>query len=155
MNTKTLLISLIAFTTFGSAIVINPEIARADYSTCRSSTRLCLKKGDSGPIVQSLVKDLRAAGYYTGEDTDRFNSEVETAVQGFQTDHQHMKNDPNNRYSDLSIDGVVGKDTITRLCQKVRRGCEADANCYTGSIRVLVPCWQNYARILDFKVPDK
>ena len=148
MNTKTLFASTIAFTLIGSAIVINPKAARADYTTCANSDRLCLKKGDSGPIVQALVKDLRKAGYYTGKNTDRFNLEVEAAVQSFQTDHQQVKNDQFDRYSDLTIDGVVGRDTVLRLCQKVYRGCDADAQCYTGSVQLLLPCYKNYQRIL-------
>jgi peptidoglycan hydrolase-like protein with peptidoglycan-binding domain len=155
MKIKTLLASTIALALMGSTIVMNPEAARADYSTCRNSTRLCLKKGDSGPIVQALVKDLSAAGYYTGKTTDRFNSEVEAALQAFQTDHQHMKNDRSGYYSDLEIDGIVGKETVMRLCQKVYRGCDANTSCYGGSIQLLLPCWRNYARILDFKVPTK
>jgi peptidoglycan hydrolase-like protein with peptidoglycan-binding domain len=155
MKTRTLFASTIALTLIGSAIVINPEAARADYTTCANSDRLCLRKGDSGPIVQALVKDLRTAGYYTGANTDRFNSEVEAALQGFQTDHQHMKNDTRGYYSDLEIDGIVGKETVMRLCQKVYRGCDANISCYGGSIQLLRPCWRNYARILDFKVPAK
>jgi Putative peptidoglycan binding domain len=156
MKNKTLYTCAIALTLVGSAITMNPEAARADYSTCRNSTRLCLKKGDSGPIVQALVKDLRTAGYYTGKTTDRFDAEVKTALQGFQTDHQHLTNDDTNgRYSDLEIDGIVGKETVMRLCQKVYRGCDANLSCYRGSIELLLPCWRNYARILDFKVPAK
>jgi hypothetical protein len=131
MNPKILLTSTIALTIFGSAIVLNPEAARADYSTCSNSTRLCLRKGDSGPIVQALVKDLRTAGYYTGKTTDRFNSEVDTALQSFQSDHQRLKNDTDNRYPDLDVDGIVGAETVKRLCQKVYRGCDADLSCYT------------------------
>lgn len=149
MKAKTLFASTIALILIGRAIILNPEAARADYSTCGSSTRLCLKKGDSGSIVKALVKDLRKAGYYSGQNTDRFNSEVETAVQGFQTDHRHMKNDQHNHYSDLTIDGVVGKDTVHRLCQKVYRGCDADAQCYTGSVQFLLPCYKTYQRILN------
>jgi Putative peptidoglycan binding domain len=155
MKTRILFMSAIVLILTGGAIVINPEAARADYSTCRDSTRLCLKKGDSGSIVQSLVKDLRKAGYYTGKDTDRFNSEVTAAVQGFQTDHQHLKDDTADRYPDLAIDGIVGKETVMRLCQKAYRGCDADLSCYRGSIKWLLPCWRTYSRILDFKVPDK
>ncbi len=153
MTSNILFTSTIALTLIGSAIVLNPEAARADYSTCSNSTRLCLRKGDSGPIVQALVKDLRKAGYYTGTTTDRFNSEVDAALQSFQSDHQRLKNDTGNRYSDLDVDGVVGKETIMRLCQKVYRGCDADLSCYQGSIELLLPCWRNYSRILDFKVP--
>jgi Putative peptidoglycan binding domain len=155
MNTRTLFVSAIALALFGGAIAINPEAARADYSTCRNSTRLCLRKGDSGPIVQSLVEDLRTAGYYTGKTTDLFNAEVEAALQGFQSDHQHLKNDTGNRYSDLDVDGIVGKETVMRLCQKVYRGCDANLSCYRGSIQLLLPCWRNYARIIDFKVPAR
>jgi hypothetical protein len=155
MNTRTLFVSAIALTLIGGAIAINPEAARADYSTCRNSTRLCLKKGDSGPIIQSLAKDLRKAGYYTGQDTDRFNSEVEASIQSFQTDHQYLKNDTDNLFPDLQIDGIVGKETVMRLCQKAYRGCDADLRCYRGSIKWLLPCWRAYSRILDFKVPDK
>ena len=144
----TLFTSTIALTLIGSAIFVNPEAARADYTTCANSDRLCLRKGDSGPIVQALVKDLRTAGYYTGANTDRFNSEVEAAVQGFQTDHQYVKNDQYDRYSDLTIDRVVGRDTVLRLCQKNYRGCDADAQCYTGSVQLLLPCHKNYRRIL-------
>jgi peptidoglycan hydrolase-like protein with peptidoglycan-binding domain len=153
MNTKTLFLSTIAL--IGSAIVLNPQAARADYSTCSNSTRLCLRKGNSGPIVQALTKDLRTAGYYTGKDTDRLDSEVEAALKGFQSDHQHLKNDTDGRYSDLKVDGIVGKETVMRLCQKVYRGCDANLSCYGGSIQLLLPCWRNYARILDFKIPAK
>lgn len=154
LNTKILAISTIALTLIGSAIVLNPKAARADYSTCSNSTRLCLRKGDSGPIVQALVKDLRKAGYYNGKTTDRLNLEVETALKSFQSDHQHFKDAPDNSL-DLDVDGIVGKETILRLCQKVYRGCDADSRCYRGSIQLLLPCWRNYERILDLKVPAK
>ena len=154
MKTKTLFASTIALTLIGSTIVINQKPAKADYTACANSDRLCLKKGDSGPIVQALVKDLRKAGYYTGKTTDRLNSEVETAVKAFQVDHQHFKNATDTSL-DLDIDGIVGKDTIIRLCQKVYRGCDANLSCYGGSIQLLLPCWRNYSRILDFKVPSK
>ena len=154
MKTTTLLASTIALTLIGSAIVLNPEAARADYSTCSNSTRLCLRKDDSGPIVQALVKDLRKAGYYTGMNTDLFNSEVDIAVKAFQVDHQHFKDTSDNSL-DLDIDGVVGKETIMRLCQKVYRGCDADSRCYRGSIQLLLPCWQSYERITGLKVHSR
>ena len=149
MKTKILFTSTIALTILGGAIILSPEAARADYTTCANSDRLCLKKGDSGPIVQALVKDLRKAGYYTGKTTDRLNSEVETAVKAFQVDHQHFKNATDTSL-DLDIDGIVGRDTVIRLCQKVYRGCDADTRCYRGSVKFLLPCYETYKRILKF-----
>ncbi len=149
MKTQTLFAGAIALTLIGSAILINPEVARADYTTCANSDRLCLKKDDSGPIVQALVKDLRKAGYYTEKTTDRLNSEIETAVNAFQVDHQHFK-DVSDNSLDLDIDGIVGRDTVIRLCQKVYRGCDADTRCYRGSMKFLLPCYETYQRILKF-----
>jgi hypothetical protein len=150
MKTKLMFISTIALTLLGSAIFINPKPARAEYTTCASSDRLCLRKGDSGAIIQSLVSDLRKAGYYNGKSTNRFNSEVESAVKAFQTDYQHIKNDTSGRHPDLDIDGIVGQETVMRLCQKVYRGCNADADCYSGSVRLLIPCYETYKKLLNF-----
>ena len=83
--------------TTGIVFCLNPESARAEYTVCANSDRFCLKKGDSGPIISALVKDLRKAGYNPGKNTDRFTSEVENAVISFQTDHQHVKNDTYDR----------------------------------------------------------
>ena len=134
--------------TTGIVFCLNPESARADYTVCANSDRLCLKKGDSGPIISALVEDLRKAGYNPGKNTDRFTSEVENAVKSFQTDHQYMKNDTSNHYSDLDLDGIVGKDTVIRLCQKAYRGCDANTSCYGGSVRLLLPCHKTYDRVL-------
>ena len=134
--------------TTGIIFCLNPESARADYTVCANSDRLCLKKGDSGPIISALVKDLRKAGYNPGKNTDRFTSEVENAVKSFQRDHQHVRNDTYQRHSDLDIDGIVGKDTILRVCQKVYRGCDADASCYTGSPQLALPCYRTYDRVI-------
>ena len=134
--------------TTGIVFCLNPESARADYTVCANSDRLCLKKGDSGPIISALVKDLRKAGYNPGKNTDRFTSEVENAVKSFQTDHQHVRNDTYRYYSDLDIDGIVGKDTILRVCQKVYRGCDADSSCYTGSPQFALPCYRTYDRVI-------
>jgi hypothetical protein len=118
--------------------------AHAEYSKCRSSQKYCFKQGDSGPLITSLVKDLRKAGYYQGSDTDYFDSTVRHAVERFQTDHRYLLNDRMRQSSVLVIDGVVGKETVHRLCQRVYRGCEPDLRCYGGSVELLIPCWKKY-----------
>jgi peptidoglycan hydrolase-like protein with peptidoglycan-binding domain len=143
MNRHLLKLGL-GFLMAGSVVTILSSSAYAGYSKCRNSQKYCFKQGDAGPLVKSLVKDLRKAGYYQGSDTDYFDSTVRYAVERFQADHRRLLNGGIGNYPILAVDGVVGKETIRRLCQRVYRGCGPDASCYRGSVELLIPCWKKY-----------
>jgi len=91
-----------------------------------------------------LVEDLREAGYYQGKSTNQFNLEVQQAVIKFQKDYRTIKGDEFKRV--LTVDGIVGEDTLIRLCQAVGRGCGPDASigCYMGSPILVGDCLDKY-----------
>ncbi|GET36411.1 peptidoglycan-binding domain-containing protein [Microseira wollei] len=116
------------------------------YSTCQSSSnrdisRYCFRLGDSGTLIENLVEDLRVAGYYEGRTTNRFDSKVEQAVKRFQQDYRYIE-----AMSVLAVDGIVGPDTLLRLCQATRRGCGPNAGleCYQGSPIGVIGCLERY-----------
>lgn len=134
---------------FGSLLVFNHDTAYSTYSKCKSinkeaPTPYCFKLGDSGRLINVLVKDLREAGYYKGKNTTKFNSEVQQAVIKFQKDYRSIKGDEFKQV--LKVDGIVGADTLIRLCQAVGRGCgpNDDIRCYTGSPVLVQDCLNKY-----------
>lgn len=46
----------------------------------------------------------------------------------------------------LAVDGIVGENTLVRLCQAVGRGCTAESDyiCYTGSPVLVSDCLDKY-----------
>jgi Putative peptidoglycan binding domain len=134
-----------------SSLTIWNDPAQAVYSVCKKTQLNCLRRGDSGDLVRNLVEDLRRAEYYNGKETEHFDVEVEKAVKAFQDDHRHLKNDDEKRFQDLTVDGIVGQESIYRLCQRAYRGCKADLNCYHGSVKWLIPCWEKYKSLIPRK----
>jgi peptidoglycan hydrolase-like protein with peptidoglycan-binding domain len=133
---------------FISFSIINNDTALAGYSKCKSVTKeaptpYCFKQGDSGKLIRILVEDLRKAGYYKGKTTTVFNSQVKKAVIKFQTDYRTVEG---SSLPVLTVDGIVGEDTLIRLCQAVGRGCgpDADYGCYTGSPVLVAECLEKY-----------
>lgn len=78
-----------------TACIVSTNLeAKAGYSRCKSVTKeaptpYCFKRGNSGALIKILVEDLRKAGYYKGQSTTVFNSEVEQSVIKFQTHIPH------------------------------------------------------------------
>jgi hypothetical protein len=134
-----------------SLLTFNEQPAWGRYSRCRSVTReaptpYCFKRGDSGILIKVLVEDLREAGYYHGKTTTVFNTQVEQAVINFQKDYRIIRG--HNFAPVLAVDGIVGENTLIRLCQAVGRGCTADADyaCYMGSPVLVSDCLKKYKR---------
>ncbi|MDY7015690.1 MAG: peptidoglycan-binding domain-containing protein, partial [Cyanobacteriota bacterium] len=80
--------------TIGIVLAIPIAKVMAGYTQCRTinpespDLKHCLRRGDSGPMVGSLVEDLRQAGYWSGASTNNFTLEVERAVRRFQSDYE-------------------------------------------------------------------
>lgn len=140
---------LIAAITTACIVSTNLE-AKAGYSRCKSVTKkaptpYCFKRGNSGALIKILVEDLRKAGYYKGQTTTVFNSEVEQSVIKFQKDYRTIKGSDVYK-SVLAVDGIVGENTLIRLCQAVGRGCTAESDyiCYMGSPVLVSDCLDKY-----------
>ncbi|MBD2359514.1 peptidoglycan-binding protein [Tolypothrix sp. FACHB-123] len=118
--------------------------SRCKYVTKQAPTPYCFKQGNSGRLINVLVEDLRKAGYYQYPTTNLFDSKVEASVLKFQKDYRTIKG--SEFASVLKADGVVGEDTLIRLCQAVGRGCsaESDFSCYTGSPIRVIECLNKY-----------
>lgn len=122
----------------------------AGYSSCRtvnpefSDFKLnhCLRQGDSGAMISSLVENLREADYWHGTSTNNFTIEVERAVREFQRDYETIP----GLSGRLVIDGVAGPATQFRLCSAIGKGCKPGDGwgCYTGSPRLVVSCLESY-----------
>ncbi|MTJ14947.1 peptidoglycan-binding protein [Anabaena sp. UHCC 0187] len=145
MNLKRLFLTA-AITT--ACIVTTATQAKAGYSRCKTVTKeattpYCFKQGDSGKLIRILVEDLRKAGYYKSKTTTVFNSKVKEAVIKFQKDYRTVEG---SGLPVLTADGIVGEDTLVRLCQAVGRGCgpNDDYGCYTGSVVLVADCLDKY-----------
>ncbi|MER5203686.1 peptidoglycan-binding domain-containing protein [Streptomyces sp. NPDC002825] len=62
-----------------------------------------LRKGDSGPAVSRLQRDLEMHGYPVGQVDGIFGKKTDAAVRMFQSDHE------------LVVDGIVGPATWGEL----------------------------------------
>jgi peptidoglycan hydrolase-like protein with peptidoglycan-binding domain len=134
---------IIGLPLFSSLLIFKHDTALAGYSKCKSVTReaptpYCFKRGDSGRLIKILVEDLREAGYYQGKSITQFNFKVQQAVIKFQKDYRTIEG--SQFAAVLTVDGIVGEDTLIRLCQALGRGCGPDAtnDCYTGSPRNVI-----------------
>jgi peptidoglycan hydrolase-like protein with peptidoglycan-binding domain len=113
--------------------------ANATYTKCRnpdlSINRYCFKRGDRGIYIQKLTIVLGELGYYQGKSKNLFDKELEKSVIKFQEEYR-LK----------STDGIVGNETLLRICQAIGKGCPANASqgCYTGSPRNVVACLNNF-----------
>ncbi len=143
-----ILLMFIGLLVFSTVLIFNSDRAIAGYSQCKTNNQTnvspyCFKKGNSGSLIKTLVEDLRTAGYYQGKTTQIFNTKVEQSVKKFQQDYRQIKG---SLGPVLKVDGVVGSDTLSRLCQAIGRGCnaDADASCYTGSPRMVTSCLDKY-----------
>ena len=114
----------------------------ATYST--------LKLGSTGNAVKNLTAELKRQGYFSGTETDKYTSAVETAVRNFQ------------KAKKLTVDGIAGPATQHALYNTVPVG-EADKNnrkmtlypaekidWFTGGIRELWPKGANF-KVYDVK----
>ena len=80
----------------------NGGLNEANYTT--------LRPGSSGTAVLNLVRELKNQGYYTGAETNKYNSAVENAVRAFQ------------KAKGLAVDGIAGNDTQHKLFNTVPIG---------------------------------
>ena len=69
-----------------------------------------LRPGSRGTAVLNLVRELKNQGYYTGAETNSYNSAVENAVRAFQ------------KAKGLAVDGIAGNDTQHKLFNTVPIG---------------------------------
>ena len=69
-----------------------------------------LSRGSTGQAVRNLVTELKLQGYYNGEITSTYTSEVEAAVRAFQ------------KAKGLTVDGIAGSETQHALFQTVPVG---------------------------------
>ena len=74
-----------------------------------------LRPGSSGTAVLNLVRELKNQGFYSGSETNKYNSAVENAVRAFQ------------KAKGLAVDGIAGNDTQHKLFNTVPIG-SADLN---------------------------
>lgn len=82
--------------------VVGNETKRA-LEMRQESVELPIKKGMEGEPVQSLQKKLKAIGYFQYDETGYFGEITQKAVKDFQ------------KNAGLSVDGVVGKETMNAL----------------------------------------
>ena len=69
-----------------------------------------LRPGSRGTAVLNLVRELKNQGYYSGTETNSYNSAVENAVRAFQ------------KAKGLAVDGIAGNDTQHTLFNTVPIG---------------------------------
>ena len=69
-----------------------------------------LRPGSSGTAVLNLVRELKNQGFYSGAETNKYNSAVENAVRAFQ------------KAKGLAVDGIAGNDTQHKLFNTVPIG---------------------------------
>jgi peptidoglycan hydrolase-like protein with peptidoglycan-binding domain len=149
INIKQLLLT----TAITTACIVSTNLqANAGYSRCKTVTKeaptpYCFKQGDSGKLISILVEDLRKVGYYKGKPTTVFNSEVKKAVIKFQKDYRVITdNGVPSPLPVLTADGIVGENTLIRLCQAIGKGCSPNDEwvCYTGSPVLVGRCLDKY-----------
>ena len=114
------------------------------------ATYVTLRYGSKGPGVRNLVKELANQGFYTGAETESYNSTVESAVRAFQ------------KAKGLKADGIAGPNTQHALFNTVPVGEGNHTNTdftiypvekidwYTGGINELWTRGSNY-KIYDVK----
>ncbi len=103
-----------------------------------------LRYGSSGTAVLNLVRELKRQGYFSGAETDKYNSVVENAVRNFQ------------KAKGLKVDGIAGNDTQHKLYNTVPIGSGNRSDLsftkypvekidwYTGGINELWPRGSNF-----------
>lgn len=74
------------------------------------------RKGSSGSVVTNIQQKLSDWGYYTGSVDGIFGSKTEAAVKFFQ------------RKNKLSVDGIVGKNTLAAIGINASDGASARSN---------------------------
>ncbi|CBN56640.1 MULTISPECIES: peptidoglycan-binding protein [Kamptonema] len=67
---------------------------------------LALRRGDRGPEVVELQKNLQTRGYYAGETTGFYDAATRAAVRKFQQE------------KGLRVDGIAGRRTLSKLQSK-------------------------------------
>ena len=67
-----------------------------------------LERGEAGPAVAKLIRDLTVLGYYKGSQDDMFGYGTEAAVIAYQ------------RTQNLKDDGVAGPKTLSAIAQDIR-----------------------------------
>ncbi|MBR2717873.1 MAG: SH3 domain-containing protein [Clostridia bacterium] len=80
-----------------------PENTNTPGETGQEASYTTLKKGSTGTAVKNLVEELKNQGYYTGEVTSSYTTEVENAVKKFQA------------ANGLTVDGIAGSKTQHKL----------------------------------------
>ena len=73
-----------------------------------------LQKGDSGPEVTALQRQLSTLGYLTGVVDGEFGTATRTAVKAFQQDHG------------LTADGIAGRETLDAIAAAVLQATTGD-----------------------------
>lgn len=68
---------------------------------------IVLDKGDEGPLVAMLIRNLTSLNYYDGVQDSKFGNKTERAVKEFQDDHN------------LEVDGKAGKKTLMAIDKAV------------------------------------
>lgn len=87
---------------------VEKDVSKVSNTTIQSfSNTSTVRKGDAGEQVKDLQSKLSSKGYYKYKVDGIFGSLTEQAVRKLQADHK------------ISVDGIVGPDTIKALSQTV------------------------------------
>ena len=89
------------------------------------SVSAAYKRGSSGESVRKIQQKLSDWGYYSGTVDGIFGSQTETAVKYFQ------------RKNGLTVDGIVGNDTLRELGLGELSGSSSKSSSYDSNIALL------------------
>lgn len=103
---KAITVASLSLTCILGSLIMNASPVSAGETRCLNRrSAYCLRYGDRGAHVYSLIENLRCAGYYNLRNDSWFGSVTDKAVRRFQRDHG------------LTPDGIAGPRTKRRLQQ--------------------------------------
>ena len=130
--------------------IIPPTTGGSDSDKPQEAVYTTLRLGSTGTAVYNLVSELKKQGFYTGELTSTYTTQVQNAVIAFQS------------AKGLTIDGIAGSQTQHALFGTVAPGTTDTSNLsftfypvekidwYTGGIQQLWAKGANY-KVYDVK----